>query len=68
MAATLFDVFDKKQDLSTDSILASIESTVPLYRTMKEDIDRLRDWARDRARPASATQTTGLISGRRIEM
>ncbi len=68
ITASLFDVFDKGADLSTDSVLASIESTVPLSRTMKEDIERLRDWARDRARPASATQTTGLMTGRRIEM
>ena len=67
VAATLFDVFDKGQDLSTEAILSSVEATVPLYRTMKEDIERLRDWATDRARPASATQTTGLVSGRRIE-
>ncbi len=67
VAATLFDVFDKGQDLSTEALLNSVRSTVPLYRTMQEDIERLRDWARDRARPASATQTTGIVSGRRIE-
>lgn len=68
VVSSLFDVFDKGQDLSTESILASIESTVPLSETMKEGIERLREWARDRARPASATQTTGLITGRRIEL
>lgn len=67
VSAALFDVFDKGEDLSTNAILNSIEITVPLSRTMKEEIERLRDWAQDRARPASATQTTGLVTGRRIE-
>lgn len=68
VVAALFDVFDKKQDLSTDAILSSINSTVPLSKTMKEDIDRLREWARDRARPASPTQSFAAMSGRQIEL
>jgi SpoVK/Ycf46/Vps4 family AAA+-type ATPase len=68
VVAAMFDVFDKGGDLTTESLLASIQSTVPLSRTMKEEIDRLRDWARDRARPASAAQTTGMVSGRKIEL
>jgi len=68
ISSALFDVFDKGQDLSTEALLASIGATVPLYRTMKEEIEKLRDWARDRARPASATQTSGFISGRKLEL
>lgn len=68
VVASLFDVFDKSSDLTTESILASVQSTVPLSRTMKEEIERLRDWAGERARPASVTQTTGLLAGRRIEL
>lgn len=68
VVSAMFDVFDKGGELTTESLLSSIQSTVPLSRTMKEDIDRLRDWARDRARPAGATQTTGIITGRKIEL
>lgn len=68
VVAALFDVFDKKQDLSTDAILTSINSTVPLSKTMKEEIDRLKEWARDRARPASPSQTFATTSGRQIEL
>ncbi len=67
ITAALFDVFDKGADLSTEAIMDSINATVPLSRTMKEEIERLREWAKDRARPASATQVTGLTAGRRIE-
>jgi SpoVK/Ycf46/Vps4 family AAA+-type ATPase len=68
VVAALFDDFDKGQDLTTESIVRSLRATVPLSRTMKEEIDRLRDWARDRARPASPTQSLAAISGRRIEL
>ena len=68
VVAALFDVFDKKQELSTDAVLASINSTVPLSKTMKEEIDRLKEWARDRARPASPSQTFATMSGRQIEL
>lgn len=66
--AAMFDVFDKSQDLSTESILASIESTVPLSRTMSESIQDLRDWARERARPASESQVEMFSRGRKIEL
>ena len=68
VVAALFDVFDKGQELTTDAVLASINATVPLSRTMKEEIDGLREWARDRARPASPTQALATMSGRKIEL
>lgn len=68
VVAALFDVFDKGQELNTDAVLASINATVPLSRTMKEEIDGLREWARDRARPASPTQALATMSGRKIEL
>ncbi len=69
VVAALFDVFDKHQELSTDALLESIRSTVPLSRTMKEGIDEIREWARDRARPAGGTiQSISAMSGRRIEL
>jgi hypothetical protein len=35
-------------------IIAAIKSTLPLSRTMSEQVAALRDWARQRARPAAA--------------
>lgn len=68
VVASLFDVFDKQQDLTTEAILQSVEATVPLSRTMKEEIDGLREWARDRARPASRPESASTVSGRKIEL
>jgi hypothetical protein len=37
-------------------MLAAAGTTVPLAVTMKEDIARMREWAKTRARPASAPE------------
>jgi SpoVK/Ycf46/Vps4 family AAA+-type ATPase len=68
VTASLFDVFDNNTDLTTEGLLQSVHATVPLYTTMKEDIEKTREWAKERARPASITQTTGLLAGRRLEL
>ena len=49
----LFKAFSQGRDIITMDILASIQSIVPLSKTMKEHIDSLRLWAKDRAKPAS---------------
>lgn len=49
----MFDCFDDGTDLDTASVVRAIGSTVPLSITMAEDIKRLRQWAANRARPAS---------------
>ena len=48
--------------------MKSLNATVPLSRTMKESIERLREWAVDRARPASPTQVLAEVSGRKLEL
>jgi AAA+ superfamily predicted ATPase len=50
----LYRAFPQGRDILTSDIGAVINDTVPLSRTMSEDISRLRTWAKDRARPASA--------------
>jgi len=50
----LYRAFPQGRDILTNDIGAVINDTVPLSRTMSEDISRLRTWAKDRARPASA--------------
>lgn len=49
----LYRAFPQGRDILTSDIGAVINDTVPLSRTMSEDISRLRTWAKDRARPAS---------------
>jgi len=56
IVSALFDVFYDKTELGTDALLKSLRSTVPLSKTMSEDISRLRKWAEGRARPATSAQ------------
>lgn len=51
--AGLYEAFDQGRDLSTADLEKAALQSVPLSRTMKEEIDRLRRWASDRARSAS---------------
>jgi MoxR-like ATPase len=50
----MFTAFDEGRKLKLDDIIAAASATMPLSRTMKDDIDRLRDWASTRARMASS--------------
>ena len=49
----LYEAFSTGVDLTTDHVLAAIQETVPLARTMDEQVRRLRHWAEGRARRAS---------------
>jgi hypothetical protein len=52
VAAGLYTAFDKKQQLSTEILVAEITATEPLSATRAEDIQAIRDWAKSRAVPA----------------
>lgn len=51
--SALYDAFYSRTELVTDNIQTSLSQTVPLARTMDEQISRLRRWAEGRARNAS---------------
>jgi hypothetical protein len=61
----LFDAFSKQVKLSTEIIKSALKETVPLSRTMSEELNRLRNWASGRARPATTAQTPGAEEMRR---
>ena len=54
--SALYDAFDAGGDLTTDGLSSSIREIVPLAVTMQEGIASMREWAKTRARLASATQ------------
>ena len=56
IVSSLFDVFYDKKDLSTNALLESLRATVPLSKTMSEDMNRLRSWAEGRARQATSPE------------
>jgi hypothetical protein len=51
--SALYDAFYASVDIQTDHVLAALRETVPLARTMDEQISRLRSWAEGRSRNAS---------------
>lgn len=51
--AGLFRALHEKRELETGDIAAAISETYPLSFTMKEEIQRIREWAKGRARPAA---------------
>jgi AAA+ superfamily predicted ATPase len=57
--SALYDAFYAKQELSSGHILEALSQTVPLARTMEEQISALRRWADGRARNASRPRKTG---------
>jgi SpoVK/Ycf46/Vps4 family AAA+-type ATPase len=52
----LYDAFYGGQDLQPQHVLDSLQQTVPLAKTMDEQISRFRTWAKVRARHASAAR------------
>jgi SpoVK/Ycf46/Vps4 family AAA+-type ATPase len=67
--SALYDAFYAQQDITTEIILETLSQTVPLAKTMDEQISRLRNWVEGRARNASVPreihQQTSL---RRMEL
>ena len=51
--SALYDAFYAQQQLTTNHVLTALAQTVPLAKTMDEQINRLRSWAEGRARNAS---------------
>jgi SpoVK/Ycf46/Vps4 family AAA+-type ATPase len=63
--SALFDVFYAKQELSTAALLQSIRETVPLSKTMSDQIEAIRAWSEGRARNASLRTTLAPDKSRR---
>ncbi|HEY6105636.1 MAG TPA: AAA family ATPase, partial [Anaeromyxobacteraceae bacterium] len=52
--SALYDAFAEGRDLEQRHLEHAVKETFPLAATMREDIERVREWARTRTRPASA--------------
>jgi hypothetical protein len=63
--SSMFDAFYDKQELTTERLVNGLGQTVPLSRTMKEDIDALRQWSVGRAHPATSPENGQEGQGRR---
>ncbi|HXF11047.1 MAG TPA: AAA family ATPase [Desulfuromonadaceae bacterium] len=63
--SALYDAFYSKSELSTETVLTTLSQTVPLAKTMDEQINRLRSWAEGRARNASVARDAAKTPERR---
>ena len=53
--SAMYEAFAQDREFTQLDIIAAIRSTMPLSKTMNEQVTALRDWARQRARPAAAS-------------
>lgn len=51
--AAMYDAFAQDREFTQFDILAALKATLPLSRTLTEQVAALREWARTRARPAA---------------
>lgn len=58
VVSALYGAFSSHGELSTDALLDELSRTRPLSRTMGEQLDALRAWARDRTVPAAGRPAT----------
>ena len=70
VVSTLFDVFSEKKELDTPSLLKSLRGTVPLSKTMSEDMEKLRNWSEGRTRLATSPELSKELESdkRRLEI
>jgi hypothetical protein len=59
----MYEAFAQDREFTQLDIIASVKSTMPLSKTMTEQVSALRDWARQRARPAA----TAIAEYQRLE-
>lgn len=53
--AAMYEAFAQDREFTQLDIIAALKATLPLSRTMTEQVTALRDWARQRARPAATS-------------
>ena len=65
--SALFEAFYQQVDLATEHLVRELRQTVPLSKTMAEQLLRLRSWAEGRARNASAPREEEDGNRRKME-
>ena len=55
LISAMYEAFAQGREFTQLDIIAAIRATMPLSKTMSEQVTALRDWARQRARSAAAS-------------
>jgi SpoVK/Ycf46/Vps4 family AAA+-type ATPase len=67
--SALYDAFDSNEEISDERLTVSTDELIPLSQTMSEDIAKIREWSKIRARKASySTFTDEEDLSRKLEM
>jgi AAA+ superfamily predicted ATPase len=66
--SALYDAFSRQAELDQETLRNALAETVPLSKTMHEELSRLRGWAHGRARPASGDEVVTPGLRRKIEL
>ena len=53
LISAMYEAFTAGREVTTEDLSRALTETVPLSETLEEKIQELRDWAKNRARPAS---------------
>jgi SpoVK/Ycf46/Vps4 family AAA+-type ATPase len=59
--AGLYYAFGENTELRQGQVMKAVQEAFPLSATMGEDISRLREWSKNRTRPASAAQRLAVV-------
>lgn len=62
--AAMYEAFAQEREFTQLDIIAAIKATLPLSQTMAEQVIALREWARQRARPAATSVAEELRHSR----
>jgi SpoVK/Ycf46/Vps4 family AAA+-type ATPase len=57
--SAMYAAFGRRSELNTETLLGALKNTIPLSTTRAEDIAALRNWAHQRAVPASLPDKRG---------
>jgi SpoVK/Ycf46/Vps4 family AAA+-type ATPase len=63
IVSALYDAYDEDREVETSDIVRNANETAPISRTMKEKVEFLRRWAKDRAHRASPITVEDEING-----
>jgi ATP-dependent 26S proteasome regulatory subunit len=55
LISAMYEAFAQGREFTQLDIIAAVKATLPLSRTLGEQVAALRDWARQRARPAASS-------------
>ena len=61
MIAGLYHAFGESTELRQAHVMRAVQETYPLSATMGEEISRLREWSKNRTRPASTAQRLAVV-------